>query len=200
VDVSDQLAHEAHERVLAEGDDLRGELAWHRFAEPLGEQLPAQLAAAAPPFPGDAEPIRVRPVRLVPEDPVCPGLNRRVCPRPDEGPELGAVRAACPHGTAVVEDLPDFRVDGDKEALGFTPEGVPDAPWVYLNLEPHLVRDLDDTLHLLAVVGKVVLREGVQHASEAASSEILHVGGDVTKDAAAEVRDACSDFSPLSVV
>jgi hypothetical protein len=128
------VAQKAYERVLPEGEDLGGQVARHRPAEALVEQLPAQLAPAAPSISGGAELGGKRPVGLVPEDPVCPGLQRRVGPGTDEGPELGPVRAAGPHGTAVVEDLGDLRVGGDEEALGLAPEGVTQAPGVHLGL------------------------------------------------------------------
>ena len=73
----------------------------------LEESLPAPLAATAPAFGGGTEGKGVRPVRLVPEDPVGAGLDRRLGPGSDEGTELRTVGASRPNGAAVVEDLTD---------------------------------------------------------------------------------------------
>jgi hypothetical protein len=65
-------------------------------------------------------------MRLVPEDPVGSGSDRRVGPGTDERAKLGPVGARRPDEAAVVEDLTDLRVGGCEETLRLAAEGVAD--------------------------------------------------------------------------
>jgi hypothetical protein len=99
------------------------------------------------------------------------------------------VRAAARGAVAGLEDLADLGVPRREPALGLAAEHLAHAPRRDLDLEARVVRGGDDRRHRLAVVGQVVLGEGVQHAGEALGGERLHVGRDVARDPAAEVGD-----------
>jgi hypothetical protein len=179
-----QLAEEVDHRRLPEREDLVGELPGEVRAEPFAADL-----AAATPAAGlvDADVQRHDPMRLVPEDQVGSGFERCVRPLLQEGAIARVVEAGRPDAPSVVEHLARVEVPHHEAALGLAAERPPGSPGVHLHLEPERVRGGDDARHGVAVVGEIVLREGVQHAGEAAAGEVLEVSLGVPRDADAEV-------------
>jgi hypothetical protein len=129
-------------------------------------------------------------VRLVPEDEVGAGVERCVGPARAEGTVRGLVEARGGDAAAVVQHLARVRIHRHEPALGLAAERPTHAPRVHLDLEPERVRGVDDARHRAAVVGEIVLGEGVQHPREAPECDVLEVAFDVAWDADAEVRAA----------
>ena len=81
-------------------------------------------------------------------------------------------------------------MESEPAALGLAAEGAAEPPGTRLNRQPLRVRDGDDLGHGVAVVGEVVLGEGVKHAGVAARSEIGHVPLHMARDPDPEVGAA----------
>jgi hypothetical protein len=149
------------------------------------------VAATRPPrLVLDADVYRNHPSGLVPEDRVDAALEHPVRPRLAEVAIRRAVEAGRGDPAPVVEHLALLGMERDPAALGLAAERPAEAPGARLDGQPRGVRDRDDLGHRAAVVGKVVLGEGVKDTGVAALREIGHVPADVPRDADAEIGAA----------
>ena len=186
-DVREHLTEEFHDRPFTERLNFRRQTGGQIQA---GE-LAADIAAAGPALRiVDPDVLGHSPVRLIPEDVVGSRLDGRVGPLLAERAVHRVVETSGRDATSVIEYLAGLRVKGHPAALGLTAERTADAPGAHLHLEPELVRSRDDLSHRPAVVGEVVLREGVQHRRVPAPGDVLEIAAGMTGNADAEVRDA----------
>ena len=186
-DMVGDFAQEIDDRLLAEAPNLGGELARNRAAEALG----AAVAAARPPLRVvDADVRRDDPRGLVPEDRIDAALEHPVGPLLAEVAVGGAVETGGRDAAPVVQHLALLGVERDPAALGLAAERATEAPRARQDGQPRRLRDRDDLRHRVAVVGEVVLGEGVEDSGVAPRGEVGHVPSHVARYPYAEVRAA----------
>ena len=189
--VREHVAQEVHRGRLPEGQHLGGQLRRHRLAVMLLVETKADVAAARPPLlVVDPDVLGNRPVRLVPEDAVRSRLDSRVRPLAAVGTVDLVVEAAGGDAATVVEDLARLRTHRHEAALRLAAERPAEAPRRHLHCEAELMRRGNDLGHRPAVVGEVVLREGVENVGVPARGDVLEIAPVVAKDAGAEVGAA----------
>jgi len=102
-------------------------------------------------------------VGFIPEKHVAARVGRRLDPGLDQGAELGVAGTGVTHSLARGKDLAGIRVLHDELGEGLAAEDAADGPGSVVNLQPHLVAQSRDVLHVFLIVIKVGLVEGVHH-------------------------------------